>query len=181
MGKPLHRKQRDQLDRSRPDIEHRKIVNRKIFEIRKKFRFPIHRGPIFYGYHSVSTNMEVLFLVGSPRRSAWHHERPEVPNFNPNGVTFYFTRKLYIKAIAKFTPCERVDPVGNLRGILMVIDNKTPKYIRINDAVARYSLSRSTFNRALKSGDLVAMKKGAAVLLEVETVDRWITGEEDAE
>ena len=62
----------------------------------------------------------------------------------------------------------------------MVIDTRTPKYIRINGAVARYSLSRSTFNRALKSGDLVAIKKGTAVLLEVEAVDRWITGEEDA-
>ena len=62
----------------------------------------------------------------------------------------------------------------------MANDNMIPKYIRINDAVVRYSLSRSTFNRALKSGDLTAIKKGTAVLLEVEAVDRWITGEEVA-
>ena len=62
----------------------------------------------------------------------------------------------------------------------MVNDNTIPKYIRINDAVALYSLSRSTFNRALNSGELTAIKKGTAVLLEVEAVDRWITGEEVA-
>ncbi|MCK0101190.1 hypothetical protein [Pseudohalocynthiibacter sp. F2068] len=55
-------------------------------------------------------------------------------------------------------------------------DDNTPKYIRINDAVARYSLSRSTFNRALKNGDLPSIKKGKAVLLEVAKVDAWILG-----
>jgi excisionase family DNA binding protein len=49
-----------------------------------------------------------------------------------------------------------------------------PAFIRINDAVQRYSLSRSTFNRALASGDLTRIKRGASVLLEREEVERWV-------
>ena len=59
----------------------------------------------------------------------------------------------------------------------MAEDKTKPKYIRINDAVTRYSLSRSTINRALKSGDLASIKKGGAVLLEVSEADRWVTCE----
>jgi len=51
------------------------------------------------------------------------------------------------------------------------------KYIRINDAVVRYSLSRSTFNRAIKAGEITPIKKGRAVLLDIEALDRWINGE----
>ena len=62
----------------------------------------------------------------------------------------------------------------------MAHDTTIPKFIRINDAVARYSLSRSTFNRALQSGELTGIKKGTALLLEVAELDRWIIGGEDA-
>jgi len=51
------------------------------------------------------------------------------------------------------------------------------KYIRISDAVERYSLSRSTFYRAIKSGEITPIKKGRAVLLEIEALDRWINSE----
>ena len=49
-----------------------------------------------------------------------------------------------------------------------------PAFLRINDAVARYSLSRSTFNRALASGELTRIKRGSSVLLEREEVERWV-------
>ena len=49
-----------------------------------------------------------------------------------------------------------------------------PTFLRINDAVARYSLSRSTFNRALASGELTRIKRGSSVLLEREEVERWV-------
>ena len=58
----------------------------------------------------------------------------------------------------------------------MINEKILPKYMRINDACVRYSLSRSTFNRALKEGELIGIKKGSAVLLEIEAVDNWITG-----
>ena len=63
----------------------------------------------------------------------------------------------------------------------MAEGEKITKYIRIKDAVLRYSLSRSTINRALKSGELPSIKKGGAVLLEVTEADRWITGGETEE
>ena len=50
----------------------------------------------------------------------------------------------------------------------------TPAFLRINDAVALYSLSRSTFNRALASGELTRIKRGSSVLLEREEVERWV-------
>lgn len=52
----------------------------------------------------------------------------------------------------------------------------TPVFIRIRigDAVRRYSLSRSTFNRALASGELTRFKRGGSVLLEREEVERWV-------
>ena len=50
----------------------------------------------------------------------------------------------------------------------------TPAFLRINDAVARYSLSRSTFNRALAAGELTRIKRGSSVLLEREEVERWV-------
>lgn len=49
-----------------------------------------------------------------------------------------------------------------------------PKYIRIADAQKRYSLSRSTFNRALASGELTRIKRGGAVLLDLAEVEAWI-------
>ena len=52
----------------------------------------------------------------------------------------------------------------------------TPAFIRINDAVQRFSLSRSTFNRALASGELTRIKRGSSVLLEREEVERWVRG-----
>lgn len=51
---------------------------------------------------------------------------------------------------------------------------QSPAFIRINDAVQRYSLSRSTFNRALASGELTRIKRGSSVLLEREEVERWV-------
>ena len=50
----------------------------------------------------------------------------------------------------------------------------TPAFLRINDAVRHFSLSRSTFNRALASGELTRIKRGSSVLLEREEVERWV-------
>lgn len=50
----------------------------------------------------------------------------------------------------------------------------TPSFIRINDAVRLFSLSRSTFNRALASGELTRLKRGSAVLLERQEVEQWL-------
>lgn len=52
-----------------------------------------------------------------------------------------------------------------------------PDFIRINDAVQRFSLSRSTFNRALAAGELTRIKRGGAVLLDAEEVRRWVLGD----
>lgn len=60
---------------------------------------------------------------------------------------------------------------------LKMKSNIQAKYIRINDAVERYSLSRSTFNRAIKAGEITYVKKGRAVLLNVAALDHWISGE----
>ena len=49
-----------------------------------------------------------------------------------------------------------------------------PIFIRIDDAVRRYSLSRSTFNRALAAGELTRHKRGGSVLLERVEVERWV-------
>lgn len=52
------------------------------------------------------------------------------------------------------------------------------RYIRISDAPLLYSLSRSTFYRAVNRGELTIYKRGGASLLKVSEVDQWI--EEDA-
>ena len=49
-----------------------------------------------------------------------------------------------------------------------------PTFIRIDEAVQRYSLSRSTFNRALAAGELTRIGRGRSVLLEREEVERWV-------
>ena len=49
-----------------------------------------------------------------------------------------------------------------------------PTFIRIDEAVRRCSLSRSTFNRALAAGELTRIRRGRSVLLEREEVERWV-------
>jgi len=49
-----------------------------------------------------------------------------------------------------------------------------PKYIRIKQAVERYSLSRSTIYRAIDKGELTPVKKGKCLLFSIEELDRWI-------
>lgn len=49
-----------------------------------------------------------------------------------------------------------------------------PRYIRIKEAEARYSLSRATWNRALNDGGLTRYKRGRAVLLSVAEIESWI-------
>ena len=49
-----------------------------------------------------------------------------------------------------------------------------PQFIRIGDAVHRFSLSRSIFDRALAAGDLRRFKRGHAVLLELAEVEAWV-------
>lgn len=52
--------------------------------------------------------------------------------------------------------------------------DQRPHFIRMNDAVWRYSTSRSTLNRALAAGELTRFKRGSTVLLEVEELERWV-------
>ena len=51
-----------------------------------------------------------------------------------------------------------------------------PKFIRINQACSLYSLSRSTWYRAFEAKELTRYKRGGSVLLEVDEIERWITG-----
>jgi excisionase family DNA binding protein len=51
-----------------------------------------------------------------------------------------------------------------------------PQYIRINDVSGKYSISRSTIERAISGGDLPRVKRGRIVLLDVEAVEAWIHG-----
>ena len=55
-----------------------------------------------------------------------------------------------------------------------------PKYVCISDAVHIYSLSRSTLKRARASGELESVKRGRSVLLSVEALERWVTGDSAA-
>ena len=50
----------------------------------------------------------------------------------------------------------------------------TPTFIRPREAVDRFGLSRSTFDRALTRGELTRHKKGSATLLELAEVEAWI-------
>lgn len=51
-----------------------------------------------------------------------------------------------------------------------------PQYIRINDVSGKYSISRSTVERAIAGGELPRVKRGRIVLLNVEAVEAWIHG-----
>ena len=51
-----------------------------------------------------------------------------------------------------------------------------PKFVRIVDAVGLFSISRSTFERAIRAGQLTAHKRGRLTLLETREVEGWITG-----
>lgn len=54
---------------------------------------------------------------------------------------------------------------------------KSPLFIRIADAVTRYSVSVSTINRALRNGELTRHKRGRCTLLELAEADAWARGE----
>jgi excisionase family DNA binding protein len=51
-----------------------------------------------------------------------------------------------------------------------------PKFVRVVDATHRYSLSRSTIERAIAAGEITRHKRGRLTLLEVAELDAWITG-----
>jgi len=52
-----------------------------------------------------------------------------------------------------------------------------PKFIRISGAIKRYSLSRSTFYRAIDKGEIHPIKKGGCVLFSIDALDKWILSE----
>jgi predicted DNA-binding transcriptional regulator AlpA len=49
-----------------------------------------------------------------------------------------------------------------------------PKFIRLPDATSVYGPSRSTFDRAMKSGELTRFKPGKMVLMSIAEIESWI-------
>jgi predicted DNA-binding transcriptional regulator AlpA len=49
--------------------------------------------------------------------------------------------------------------------------------IRLTDAIKRYSLSRSTFDRAVKKGAITKHTVGRAAFVDTHQIDAWIMGE----
>ncbi len=48
--------------------------------------------------------------------------------------------------------------------------------IRLKDAIERYSLSRSTFDRAANAGAITKHTLGRAAFVDTHQIDAWITG-----
>ncbi|CUK08540.1 hypothetical protein RUE5091_03093 [Ruegeria denitrificans] len=60
----------------------------------------------------------------------------------------------------------------------MADDNVKPKnLIRLKDAIQRYSLSRSTFDRAANAGVITKHTVGRAAFVDTHQIDAWIMGE----
>ncbi len=49
-----------------------------------------------------------------------------------------------------------------------------PKYLRITEASRIYSISRSTWDRAMNDGELTRYKRGKMVLMSIEEIENWI-------
>ena len=54
---------------------------------------------------------------------------------------------------------------------------KPANLIRLTDAIQRYSLSRSTFDRAVKKGAITKHTVGRAAFVDTHQIDAWIMGE----
>lgn len=54
---------------------------------------------------------------------------------------------------------------------------RKPLYIRVSDGQEVFGLSRATFYRAAKRGEIVIYKKGGASFLEVAAIERWLKSE----
>lgn len=57
------------------------------------------------------------------------------------------------------------------------VTTKPKNLIRLTDAIQRYSLSRSTFDRAANAGVITKHKVGRATFLDTYQIDAYITGE----
>ena len=57
------------------------------------------------------------------------------------------------------------------------IDNRVLKnWLSINDVIQSTGYSKSTINRAIKSGELKSVKNGGKRMFRKEWVDKWISG-----
>ncbi|WP_170766482.1 helix-turn-helix transcriptional regulator [Ruegeria lacuscaerulensis] len=54
---------------------------------------------------------------------------------------------------------------------------KPKNLIRLKDAIQRYSLSRSTFDRAANAGVITKHTVGRAAFVDTHQIDAWIMGE----
>ncbi len=57
------------------------------------------------------------------------------------------------------------------------VTTKPKNLIRLKDAIQRYSLSRSTFDRAANAGVITKHKVGRATFLDTYQIDAYILGE----
>jgi hypothetical protein len=53
---------------------------------------------------------------------------------------------------------------------------KSPDLVRIKRAIAKYDLSRDTFDRAVKAGELTRYKRKRASFLDANHIDAWLMG-----
>lgn len=52
-----------------------------------------------------------------------------------------------------------------------------PKLIRLSEAIDRYALSRTTFDKAANEGHIRKHKLARAVFVDTREIDAWIMGE----
>ena len=52
-----------------------------------------------------------------------------------------------------------------------------PNLIRFAEAITRYQLSRSTFDKASNEGHITKHKRNRAVFLDTLEIDAWLMGE----